>query len=210
MRVMRADAWCSMVIYTFATVAFYFLGAAILHPLRLDPKGPEMIRTLAVMYEPIFGSYAPALFLVGAFAVLYSTFFVANAGHSRVAADVARVLSHGRIGQKGFHTGVTILSGVLPFICLFMYLAYGEPRDLILFSGFMQALMLPMLAGAALFFRYCRMDERIKPSPLWDFFLWLSAAGLLIVALWAVYDQAPKIRNAAVDNCSPWISGTKK
>ena len=28
MRVMRWDAWCSMVVYTFATIAFYLLGAA--------------------------------------------------------------------------------------------------------------------------------------------------------------------------------------
>ena len=29
MRVMRVDAWGAMIIYTFATVAFYLLGAAI-------------------------------------------------------------------------------------------------------------------------------------------------------------------------------------
>ncbi|HTN75724.1 MAG TPA: Nramp family divalent metal transporter [Pirellulaceae bacterium] len=192
MRVMRADAWCSMIIYTFATVAFYLLGAAILHPIGLDPKGTEMIRTLAVMYEPIFGSWAPALFLVGAFAVLYSTFFVANAGHARVCADVVRVLSHGKVKERGFHLGVRIFSGVLPFVCLFMYLIYGEPRAMILFSGFMQNLMLPMLAGAALYFRYYRNDPRIKPSPVWDFFLWLSAVGLLLVAAWAVVERGPE------------------
>jgi Mn2+/Fe2+ NRAMP family transporter len=197
MRVMRADAWCSMVVYTFATVAFYILGASILYRLKFDPQGFEMIRTLSVMYKPVFGSYAPGLFLIGAFAVLYSTFFVANAGHSRVAADVVKVLSQGRMTQQHFHHLVTILSGLLPFFCLFMYLTYPEPRGLILFSGFMQALMLPMLAGAALFFRYYRMDERIKPTPIWDFCLWLSAAGLLVVALWAVYDKTPELYKLA-------------
>jgi hypothetical protein len=29
---MQLDAWFSMVIFTVATVAFYFLGAAVLHP----------------------------------------------------------------------------------------------------------------------------------------------------------------------------------
>ena len=50
-RVMQLDAWFSMVIFTIATVAFYFLGAAVLHPQRLDPKGPEMIPTLSRMYR---------------------------------------------------------------------------------------------------------------------------------------------------------------
>ena len=38
MNVMRWDAWCSMVIYTTATVAFYLLGAAVLKRVNLDPK----------------------------------------------------------------------------------------------------------------------------------------------------------------------------
>lgn len=196
MRVMRVDAWCSMVVYTFATVAFYILGASILYPIGLDPKGAEMIRMLSVMYEPIFGPYAPALFLIGAFAVLYSTFFVANAGHARVCADVVRVLSNGRISRDKFASWVRIFCGLLPFVCLFMYLVYGEPRSLILFSGFMQALMLPMLAAGALFFRYYRCDDRLRPSVLWDAFLWLSAFGLLVVAAWALYDSGPKLMQA--------------
>lgn len=216
MKVMRVDAWCSMVVYTFATMAFYILGASILHPIGLDAKGTEMIRTLSVMYEPIFGPYAPALFLVGAFAVLYSTFFVANAGHARVCADVVRVLSDGRISRDKFVTWVRIFSGLLPFVCLFMYLCYPEPRALILFSGLMQALMLPMLAGSALFFRYYRNDSRLKPTIAWDFFLWLSALGLLIVACWGLFDSGVQARKSiqewqapAPASKAPIVSPTK-
>ncbi len=39
MTVLRWDAWASMVIYTFATVAFYLLGAAVLGRTGLDPEG---------------------------------------------------------------------------------------------------------------------------------------------------------------------------
>ena len=64
-RVMQLDAWFSMVVFTVATVAFYFLGAAVLHPQGLDPKGPEMIPTLSRMYlQPLEGTplaAAPAL-----------------------------------------------------------------------------------------------------------------------------------------------------
>ena len=56
-RVMQLDAWFSMVVFTVATVAFYFLGAAVLHPQGLDPKGPEMIPTLSRMYlQPLEGT----------------------------------------------------------------------------------------------------------------------------------------------------------
>ena len=54
---MQLDAWISMVVFTIATVAFYFLGAAVLHPQGLDPKGPEMIPTLSRMYlQPLEGT----------------------------------------------------------------------------------------------------------------------------------------------------------
>ena len=56
-RVMQLDAWFSMVVFTVATVAFYLLGAAVLHPQGLNPKGPEMIPTLSRMYlQPLEGT----------------------------------------------------------------------------------------------------------------------------------------------------------
>ena len=56
MNVMRWDAWCSMVVYTVATIAFYLLGAAILGRTGLVPEDRDLIRTLNVMYEPVFGA----------------------------------------------------------------------------------------------------------------------------------------------------------
>ncbi len=187
MRVMRWDAWCSMVVYTFATIAFYLLGAAILYRTSLDPKGPEMIRYLSVMYKPVFGGTAQAMFLFGSFAVLYSTFFVANASLARVFSDVLRVLNLARTGDGAHQNRVRILSGLLPFVCLSSYVSGWEPQQLVLISGLMQAMMLPMLASAALYFRYYYNDERLKPGKAWDLLLWTSAAGMLVAGAWAAW-----------------------
>lgn len=54
----------------------------------LNPESSDTIRTLQAMYEPVLTEWASVLFLVGAFAVLYSTYFVANAAHARVFSDV--------------------------------------------------------------------------------------------------------------------------
>ena len=51
----------------FATIAFYLLGAAILGRTGLNPEKSDLIRTLAVMYEPVFGPQAEHIFLFGAF-----------------------------------------------------------------------------------------------------------------------------------------------
>ena len=189
MRVMRWDAWCSMVIYTFATLAFYLLGAAILGRSGLNPEKSEMVRTLSVMYEPVFGSWAPPVFLFGAFAVLYSTFFVANASLARVFADVLRVLGFTTASQAAYRRRVRFFCGLLPIVCFVMYLAYRDPPQLVLISGLMQAIMLPMLAGAGLYFRYFRCDERLRPLWIWDVFLWISAVGMLIAGTWALIDK---------------------
>lgn len=183
LNVLRWDAWCSMVIYTTATVAFYLLGAAILGRIGLNPGGFELVRTLTTMYEPVFGTWAPLLFLVGAFAVLYSTYFVSNAGHARVLADVARVVNCGVKTEADQKRAVVWFSGALPFLCLAIYLAVpDEPQQLVLVSGMVQALMLPMLATAALYFRYTKSDPRVRPGRVWDLFLWISSAGMFFAA----------------------------
>jgi Mn2+/Fe2+ NRAMP family transporter len=189
MRVMRWDAWCSMVTYTFATLAFYLLGAAILGRTGLNPEKNEMIRTLGVMYEPVFGTAARGMFLFGAFAVLYSTYFVANAGHARVFADAVRVLGFGSKSPESYRRLVRVLSGVFPALCLLVYLAVSLPAKLVLFGGLMQAIMLPMLAVAALFFRFRRCDARVAPGRCWDVALWISAIGMSIAGIWALLSQ---------------------
>jgi Mn2+/Fe2+ NRAMP family transporter len=184
LRVMQWDAWCSMVVYTFATIAFYLLGASVLARQGLNPREDQMIRTLAEMYVPVFGRWTEAWFLFGAFAVLYSTFFVANAGHARVATDCMTLLRFVPGDDRSRRRSVRILSGVFPITCLAIFYFVPDPTTLVLISGAMQAIMLPMLAAATLYFRYRRCDERIRPSRFWDVCLWLSAAGLLVAGGW--------------------------
>jgi len=73
--------------------------------------------------------------------------------------------------------------------CLVVYIFIRAPKQLILASALMQALMLPLLAIAALFFRYRRCDDRIKPGRLWDVLLWLSSAGLMLSGSWALWNK---------------------
>ncbi len=200
MKVMRWDAWLSMFVYTFATLAFYLLGASILGRTGLNPGKADMVRTLSEMYVPVFGQFAQPLFLFGAFAVLYSTYFVANAGHARTFSDALRVMGLGAKTEKGHWRLITILSGVFPLMCLVLFILFSmvyeeDPAALVLLSGVMQAIMLPMLAGAGLYFRYRRTDPRIAPGRIWDAFLWVSALGMLIAGVWTAYSQL-----------EPWIS----
>jgi hypothetical protein len=88
-------------------------------------------------------------------------------------------------------------------LCLAFFVLYPNPVTLVLLSGVMQAMMLPMLAGAALYFRYRRIDPRLTPSRLWDAFLWVSAAGLLIAGGWTAFIQFGKLRGLI----EGWLAG---
>ena len=189
MRVMRWDACVSMVVFTFATVAFYLLGAAVLHREGLDPDGNQMIHSLGQMYVPVFGAWAKWLFLFGAFAVLYSTFFVANAGHARVATDALRVFRVGSRTERARLGWIKVFCVLFPVSNLVIFVFIRAPVELILASGVMQAIMLPMLGGATLYFRYCRSDPRIAPGRLWDVLLWISFFGLLLAGGWTALIQ---------------------
>src|SRR5690606_24225208 len=172
--------------------AFYLLGAAVLHPLGLSPSGSQMIATLSKLYQDVFQSWGNFVFLCGAFAVLYSTFFVATAGNSRIAADAIRAFGVGDDTPEANRRRVRILSTVFPFISFGIYLWNKNPVQLIMISGLAQALMLPILAGAGVYFRYRRCDPRIAPGRLWDVFLWLSFAGLLISGVWGAGAELKK------------------
>lgn len=187
--VMRWDAWASMVVYTFATVAFYLLGAAVLGRTGLNPEGSQMIRTLSEMYVPVFGSSAQFIFLFGAFAVLYSTFFVANASHARVTADAVRVFGLSQGGEQANRFWTMFFCATFPLLCFIVYCFVQAPKQLVLASGLMQAIMLPMLGAAALYFRYRRCDSRVRPGMVWDVCLWLSGCGLLLAGGWAFFSK---------------------
>jgi Mn2+/Fe2+ NRAMP family transporter len=180
MRVLRWDAWLSMVVYTFATVAFYLLGACVLHREGLDLEGSQIVYTLAQMYVPIFGHWAGPIFLLGAFAVLFSTFFVATAGNSRIAADAVRVFGVGARTDAGRYQLMRFFCGLFPFISVLIFTFNKNPVRLVLMSGLIQSIMLPMLAAAAIYFRYYRGDARIRPGRWWDALLWVSSLGMLL------------------------------
>jgi manganese transport protein len=185
-RVLYTDAWFSLVVYTFATIAFYLLGAAVLQRIRLNPAGSDMVRTLAEMYVPVFGSWASVVFLFGAFTVLYSTYFVVAASFARILADALQLfgLTDGSVETRA--RWIRIFSTTWPLVALVIFLFVRAPVAMVLASGLAQAFMLPMLGVAALYFRYRRADARLLPGRLWDLMLWLSVLGFFLVAGWTI------------------------
>lgn len=190
MRVMLYDAFLSMVVYTVATIAFYMMGVAVLFNEGRDPEGIRMVSTLASAYVPVFGEYAGWLFLIGAIAVLYSTFLVANAGNARMYVDGCKVFGLiGRDNPKTHDRTLLFFCTLIPLLSFSMYLTGADPVTLVLIAGMAQAVMLPMIGLGSLYFRYQMTDQRLRPSKLWDAMLVLSCLGLLITGIWGVVSR---------------------
>lgn len=183
LRVLQVDAWLSLAVYTTATVAFFLLGAAVLHRAGLDPDDGRLVRTLAQMYVPVFGEWAHGLFLFGAFAVLYSTFFVASAGLARVCSDALVLIGLVADDPRARVRWVRVFSGVFPLSMAAIFTFVQAPVRLVLIGGVAQALLLPVLAGAALFQRHRRTPPELAPGRAWDLALWLSALAFLAVGV---------------------------
>ena len=187
LRVLQTDAWISMVVYTFATMAFYLLGAAVLWRAALNPEKADMIRTLSQMYVPVYGPWADGVFLAGAFAVLYSTFFVAAAGNARMTADAMGLFGLTDGSQAARVRWTRNICAVWPLLAAVLYALVRRPTAMVLACGTAQAIMLPMLGAAALYFRYRRCDENLRPGRVWDTMLWLSFTGFLIIGAWSIF-----------------------
>jgi Mn2+/Fe2+ NRAMP family transporter len=185
-RVLQIDAWTSMVVYTFATVAFYLLGAAVLGRIGFVPADRDMVRTLMAMYIPVFGPLGYPIFLAGAFAVLYSTLFVAAAGNSRMVADALGLYGLTDGSEAGRVTWTRRISALWPLVALGLYGFVRAPAAMIVACGIAQSIMLPLLGAAALYFRYRRSDPNLRPGRLWDAMLWIAFAGFLVVGTWSL------------------------
>lgn len=188
--VMRVDAWISMVIYTSATVAFYLLGAAVLYARSLKVSDRDMIPTLANMYLGSFGNWGLWVFLVGAWAVLYSTAFAASASNARLLADALELFGVTRYADEAARRRmVKACCVVLPLLSTAIYLATTTPVTLVMISGVGQALLLPFLAGAAIYFRHRGLEPELQPGKVWTALLWLSALCMAAAGAYQLYEQ---------------------
>jgi Mn2+/Fe2+ NRAMP family transporter len=191
MRVMYLDAWVSMVVFTVATVAFYIMGATVLHRQGLHPQKEEMIRTLSEMYVPAFGPWTKTVFLIGVWAVLFKTLYVSSASNSRLSADflsLTRVVRYAEGAQRA--RWIRRFCIFFPTLALLLYFWQRDPKGMVIIGGFVQAATLPIIAGAALYLRYRRLDRRLAPSRAFDVCLWIAFFVISAVAIYAVRDWA--------------------
>ncbi len=190
-RVMGVDVVNSMVIYTFATVAFYFLGAGVLKGMGLVPAGSEMVHVLSNIYTQTLGEWSLPLFMVGAFAVLYSTVFAATAANCRVWADFVGML--GFYDKNDYKQRLRVTRFFVVFLlvvpCLY-FMLLEAPVLMVKIGGIAQAIMLPVIGFFAVYIRYYHMPKRVLPKGWITLMLWVSS---VLMAVFMSYSAISRL-----------------
>ena len=60
---------------------------------------------------------------------------------------------------------------------------------MVVVGGFGQALTLPMITAATIFFRYRKLDRRLTPAIILDICLWIALVSITVVAGYALYSK---------------------
>jgi manganese transport protein len=189
-RVLKIDATLSLVIYTGATVAFYILGAAVLHARGAEVTDRELIQTLSEMYRQTLGAPGRWIFLIGALAVLYSTFFVATASNARLFADAVSVFGvRSYAGDTERRRMVQVACVGLPIASASIYFLFPQPVLLVLIGAIGQGLMLPFLGAAAVYYHHKRVAPALGSSAAWKLGLWLSALAMILVGTYQMFQM---------------------
>lgn len=184
-RVMHLDILCSLVIYAFATIAFYLLGAGVLHRLGLVPQGNATVTVLSRIYTDTLGEWALWLFYLGAVITLYGTIFASTAAHSRLFADLMRIggaFDRSNVAQRFRWRQIFVV--VLATLPAVFYWLFASPVQMVVAGGLAQTLMLPIIGLSTLHLRHRRLPAALTPSTLTTIALWTSTAVMLTVALY--------------------------
>ncbi|MBL8217645.1 MAG: Nramp family divalent metal transporter [Bryobacterales bacterium] len=180
--VMNMDIVASMVVYTVATIAFYLLGAGVLHSQGLVPASKDMIPVLSKMYTQTLGGWSVWLFYAGAIATLYGTIFAATAANSRVFADMARLLGFFPAGD--YAARVRYRNGfvwALVLIAVGFFYGVQSPVWMVKLGGICQAAMLPVIAIGALYLRFKRTPPEVRAGLFMTGSLLVSSTVIILV-----------------------------
>lgn len=187
-KVMNIDILASMVIYCAATLAFYFLGAGVLHARGIVPSAKDMIVVLSKMYTETLGPWSVGLFYIGAIATLYGTIFAATAGNCRVFADITRIA--GMFERGDYATRVRFRNRFIWFHVLVpvaLILLVGSPVQMVKWGGTAQAALLPIIGIGAVYLRHRRLPEAVRPGSVATLGLWVAAILMIFFIVYYVY-----------------------
>ncbi|NMR20216.1 Nramp family divalent metal transporter [Cellulomonas fimi] len=189
--VMQRDALTAWIIYTVATMSFYIMGAAVLHPQGLVPQGNDMILVLSETYSSVLGDWGRILFLIGALAALGSTIWAAIPSWSRSWANALSILGvYDWTDWKKRNSWMRFFIVVLPLMWLATFLWIQSPFVMILIGGIAGGIFLAAVAVAAWYLRYTEVEPDLRGGRFASVALGVSGVAILLLGAYSALSAA--------------------
>ncbi|MGI5346954.1 Nramp family divalent metal transporter [Streptomyces sp. CA-250714] len=188
-KVMRMDALTGLAVCVLCTLSFYVIGAAVLHPQDLVPEGNQMITTLSRIYTDTMGPWAEYLFLIGAFAVLFSTLIGSTASVPRLWTNTLGLL--GVIDWSDVRSRtrtIRILTWTLPLVWTCFFLWVQSPVLMVQIGGIGGGVFLLAVVVAVWRLRYTGVPKRFRGNPWLTAALVLSSIAILGVGVYGILE----------------------
>jgi len=186
-RVMHMDAFLSMIVYTVVTASFFLLGASILYQRGELPEGYQMIETISRIYTESVGPMAKNIFLMGSFAVLFSTLFAALAIRTRIFSDLFGVVGWINFGDmKSRLRTIRFIAILFPILWTIAFLLIKLPVLMVTIGGIATFVMLFIVVIAGLWFRFGTKEKILPPGRLYVFFLLISCLAIFLVGVYGI------------------------
>ncbi|WP_119071221.1 Nramp family divalent metal transporter [Rubrobacter indicoceani] len=183
--VMYKDAFVSWCVYTFGTLAFFIMGAAVLHPQGLAPEGNEMITTLSRLYTDVLGEWASTLFIAGAIAVLGSTLWASLPSWARMYTNLLATV--GVLDWQDTQTRlrwIRIFTIVLPVVWGGAYLFIQSPVLMVQIGGVATGVFLLAAVVAVWYLRNTETDPRLHGSFPFNALLVVSSIAIILLGVY--------------------------
>lgn len=174
----------------FLAVMFLTLGATMLHPQGIVPKGNQVADTLSKLFTPIFGEWMYPVFMVVAFFAMFSTSYTVFDGFPRTFAEAWRILRGQEAGgsQKRSlaYWGFIGILYVASIIIIFKF--GGKPVKLLMVAGVITFLFSPIYY---LLNYYCVThlieDPDLKPHPAHRYLAILGIVMMTVSSIFYIY-----------------------
>ncbi|WP_417215338.1 Nramp family divalent metal transporter [Arthrobacter sp.] len=182
--VMKLDAWVSWVVYTVSTAAFYILGAAVLHPQGIVPKGDAVMGTIASIFSTQVGQWGAVVFLIGAGLALFKTIIANVPSLGRQVGNILAVFgAFDWDNQVQRDRWMRVIMVVLPIVWGLFGTVVSSPLALVVLAGILNAVFLMGVAAATIYLSHRQTDPLVKDGKFFTVLLVLSALAIFLVGV---------------------------
>ena len=186
LRVGLLDLRVGYVISAALAIVFVSLGANLLKPRGLVPDGIDVAVTLSTIYTEVLGEWMYPVFMLAAFAAMFSTAYSVMDGFPRTFATLLRTLfPKDAFLKKPSNPAYWIFMAVIFAFAVFANRILPNPVLMVQLIGLVSLAVAPLLY-ALNYYCVTRLidDEAMRPST--GLKLW-GAVGLLFMALAVVF-----------------------